>query len=295
MIALSRFSSCLALSVFPMLVATGCSADHAEEDTAADATESDLSAFSNTVIALRKDTRTCAAPACGGYFVRDVNRTASETYVSRLEFTEAANAFAEHVESAPDGEVLVRGRLSALDLSSMTRRLIVSEAWRGLPGVTFDDGAVFYRVSQVGFTHAAVRLNVGTSRRITEVVSDLAARPELDAAWLLRQPYDGDAIVAGSVVLARAWIPVLGAEQIFLKLGAESSCAAPSASSCAAGKKRAFTRDLDRCLAPAACVAPAPAAECGPAPSACPAGFTATTWLETSGCKRRVCEPSFLD
>src|SRR5581483_8252740 len=65
----------------------------------------ELSASSRTYVALRKDTRACASPMCGGYFVHDLNRTTTtETYVSGLDFTGSglSDGDQQRVFEAPD-------------------------------------------------------------------------------------------------------------------------------------------------------------------------------------------------
>jgi hypothetical protein len=49
-----------------------------------------LSTASRSMVSVRRDARKCAAPACGGYFVRSLNSTSSaETYVARFDYTPA--------------------------------------------------------------------------------------------------------------------------------------------------------------------------------------------------------------
>jgi hypothetical protein len=108
---------------------------------------------------VRRDLRRCAAPLCGGFFVRSVNRLSTvcadgtrnaECYVmdldlSALGFSDDQSA---QIEAAPE-DVLLRGELGAEDTTfGQLGVLSVSEAWSGHAGV--DPTGPFLRVKNEG-------------------------------------------------------------------------------------------------------------------------------------------------
>lgn len=287
-----------------VVFAVGCGVSEVDIDDGAEGVEAsevsdELSAFGNTVVTLRRDTRRCVSPMCGGFFARDVNRSTSEQYVSGLDFSRSGldAQTQQDVLDGADGEVLVRGRLGPAESRFNTRPLIVLEAWRGLPGVTVRAGDPFYRVDRQAFCAAApcrswraTRLNVGTFGGFNELVTSLSATPFLDTPWLLNEALTNGALVAGTVSRVRTTYWVLDASQIFLKLPQRASCRSSTPRACTGGRVRTFERGLDRCLTPAACVLPPP---CAPLQVECPAGYTQATWLAGAGCPRHACDPAF--
>jgi hypothetical protein len=156
----------------------------------------ELSTRSRSYVTLRRDTRRCAAPKCGGWWVQDVNRaTPNEQYVSRLDFASSSlSDLAQHdVTYAPDGEVVLFGKLGLTDASD-TRPFLVSAGWRGMPGVSAV-GATFYRVQSVEIrcitapcpTLKATRLNSTSSTLTHDLDVHKAARSLVDEAWLTHQ------------------------------------------------------------------------------------------------------------
>ncbi len=110
----------------------------------------DVSAASRSYVTLRRDTRACAAPKCGGYYAKNVNQaTSAEKYVSALDFSAAdldAATIAD-VKDAADGEVVIYGKLSAI-ASNGTQKLLVTAAYRGMPGFGPATGDLFYGAGQ---------------------------------------------------------------------------------------------------------------------------------------------------
>lgn len=258
-----------------------------------------VSAFSDAVVSLRRDLRRCAAPACGGYFVRDINRSGAEVYVRALDFARAGldAQSVDDVRDAPDGAVLLRGRLGALDYRSNTRALLVAEAWRALPGVEGRAGDVVYRIDRgaacVGLPcprWRATRVNVGSFASFHELLASVEVSPWLDRAWLLQEAYTRGALVLGATRRVRSYYTVLDASQVFLRLPQRAACRTPSVAACPAGQSRSFSRGLDRCLTPGACVTPG---ACDAVPVACPEGYIARRWADASGCTAAVCDPAF--
>jgi hypothetical protein len=290
----------LAALVLGVVLLSACTTEVASEDEGLETeVSSDLSAFADTVVSLRRDTRRCAAPLCGGYFVRDVNRTGAEVYVRDLDFTRARfdAQTRDDVIGAPDGDVLLRGRLGPIDVRSNTRALLALEAWRAMPGSTARSGDVLYRVDRslcqlpTCRRWRATRLNVGTFGDFYELLGGTMPSPMVDAAWAINEAYTRNALVLGTVRYARVAYPVLDASRIFLKLPQRADCAAPSVPRCPSGTVRTFERGLDRCLRPGACVRPD---NCEPERVVCTDGYVPRTWVGAAGCTRGVCEPAFV-
>ncbi len=112
-----------------------------------------------TYFTLRRDVRRCAAPLCGGFFVKRVNRLttlcadgtrSAECYVAELEFgalglsEEQATTVRNSAEHA-----LLRGSIGSFssDFGALGR-LDVSEAWLGHAGV--EPRGAFVRVKDTG-------------------------------------------------------------------------------------------------------------------------------------------------
>lgn len=286
------------------LLLTGCLGGPvepmAEGDGEGAAVSEELSAYSDAVVSLRRDTRRCAAPLCGGWFARDVNRSAAEVYVSALDFgrTNFDEETRGDVLDAADGEVLVRGRLGTADARTGTRPLRVVEAWRGLPGVASRAGDVVYRVDRQAFcvglpcqSWRATRMNVGTSAGFNELTGPAGAPALLDRAWALNEVYTRGALVRGRTQLARPWYTVLDASQIYLKLPQRARCVFPPLAPCPDGLTHTWERGLDRCFMARGCARPT---GCEPVRAVCPDGWDARTWTGPGVCEQAVCEPSFV-
>ena len=61
----------------------GCASSADPTEPQSDSTTDELSMRVPSFVAVRADLRRCAAPLCGGYFVRDVNRGGGEVAVAR--------------------------------------------------------------------------------------------------------------------------------------------------------------------------------------------------------------------
>jgi hypothetical protein len=212
-----------ALVLFPVAfafaIACAPAADGDELVTETDSQE--LSTFSDTVVSMRRDTRTCAAPACGGYFVRDVNLVGAEAYVRALELPSSWNVgrIALVRQASFDKDVLLRGKLGRVDASG-TRPFVVREAFRAVAqssGTAAPEMPVYYTLAGAGTFRSAVRVNVGTFGRVSEVTAQFD-NPSIDTAQALTEVYERGAIVAGSYGFIRPWAPVLQASQVFLRV-----------------------------------------------------------------------------
>lgn len=293
------------------VVAAGCGPTDAqlsdvEDETAVDGAE--LGTSARTWVQLRRDTRRCASPMCGGYFVHDVNRaTLREEYVSGLDFSAAGlgDAVQADVFSAADGEVVLYGKLGPTEPQFHTRPFLVTSAWRGLPGVAASAGERFYRTQGVNVqcfaapcpTLKATKLHSTAATLATGLDTSRASLTLVDDAWL------GDQVVSHGALVAGRFRPgntpglnrelVLDVSQVFVKLSdAPLSCPLPAIMQCPAGKRVALQRNADRCVMPAGCV---DAGACAAYVPSCEPGYTLVSWAGGRfACPQYACDPDFL-
>lgn len=270
--------------------------------------EDALSATARAYVTLQRDLKKCAAPKCGGWYAKDVNKkNPTPRYVSGLDFANANldDDSIDQVLSASDGEVVVRAKLGPVDAASGTRTLLVYEAYRGLPGMTAASGDLFYatklRDPQIQCITAPCnnlttkKLNTTQTQDITR--TDIAFPHLVDNAWLTSRATEADAIVLGSVH-SGAQLPggkekVLSARNVFLKLPEiQGPCPQFKLAACPAGQTRAYTRDTDRCVLPGPCVA---TGACDKSTPACDAGYDLRSWTSApSGCNAYACDPTWI-
>lgn len=277
-----------------------------EDEVGGDLAE--LSTRSRTYVQLRRDARRCVSPRCGGFWVHDVNRVAlNEQYVSGLDFS--ASGLSDEVQadvySAPEGEVILYGKLGAEEAQFHTRPFLVTSAWRGMPGVEPATGELFYKVAAVNVqcfvapcpTLKATKLHSTAATLATGLDTSRASLPRVDDAWLEGRVRNKGELVAGkfrpgsSVGINREL--VLDASQVFVKLPDRTqSCPRPAMLRCPAGKVVAMQRNADRCVMPAGCVEPGACAAYVPS---CAAGYSLVSWTGgVHACQQYACDPEFL-
>jgi hypothetical protein len=93
---------------------------------------------------VRRDPRDCAGPVCG-FVVHELNRT-TQANVSALTLAVADDSLRSLVQDAPAGELVIRGHLSA-GAAGRAPSVIVSEAYRGMPGMNADVAGGFFSVT----------------------------------------------------------------------------------------------------------------------------------------------------
>jgi hypothetical protein len=301
------FASFAALSLVSVFALPACAPtsdvdrlDDANDDTA------DISATSRTHVVLRRDTRKCASPMCGGYFVHDVNRkNLNEKYVSGLDFSasDLDSLSIDQVLGAADGEVVLYGKLGPIESAHHTRTFIVTSAWRGMPGYPTSDADTFYSVEDLGIqcfaapcdSLEATKLNSTKTTQFTGANVNLGQH--ISEEWLAHRVLDGDALVAGSFgegqTYAAGTEEILFASQVFLKLPERvGPCVKLSQPYCGDGTVSTYTHTPDRCNAfdqcvePGACIALAPT---------CADGYVVVSWTAAPfACSAYTCEPAFL-
>jgi len=285
--------------------ATACAASDGSTDPTA--VGEGVDELSMTFVTLRADLRRCAGPLCGGYFVRDVNRRGAERYVSRLDFDTSLPAeVIDDVRSAPASELVLRGHLGTQETRFHTRPFVVSEAFRGMPGVTPREDAAFYQV------HArkppiecfvapcpneiASLLNTSMATEFDRVSVDSAALLWVDKGWLASRVEAHEAVAAGTLGqgahLPGGFEAVLDASQVFVRLPERiGPCRASPTQSCADGTVAVDERTADRCLMQVGCVKPG---ICPLFEPACAAGYTLSSWASLpNGCPAFACDPTF--
>ena len=293
----------------------GCSgaaddgSDIAETEETAQAADA-LSSTTLSYVSLRKDTRTCAAPKCGGYYIKDVNRTMTEQYVSGLDFkpyglpTDVIN----NVLAAPAKELVIYGKLGAVNATYGTRALVVAAAYRGLPGMVPATTDVFYaakdRSPQISCFSApcpndvANTLNSTTNTYFSSYRVTRAAKSFVDQNWLVDRINQHGALVAGKIVngtlYPAGYEKVLDASQVYLNVAAmKGPCPAFRLAACPTGQVWSYTRDTELCQLPDACI---PDGGCMQTqPPLCSTGYTVSGWrVQATACMAYACDPSFV-
>ncbi|HNS96743.1 MAG TPA: hypothetical protein PLJ27_07835 [Polyangiaceae bacterium] len=292
----------------------GCALDTVADELSSeqvDATEADLSTNAVTFVTVRKDNRKCAAPSCGGYWVKDVNRSSGEQYVSGFDF--GSSGFDEQligkVTDAPADELILRGRLGKKEAKHGTRKLLVYQAFRGLPGVKPLPGDVYFQAETRDvpiqcFTapcpnEIAHRLNTNQQYAFSGYQVALAARPHVDQDWLVDRIQHHKAVVAALFVKGDKYPGgyeyLLDASQVYLDIAdAVGPCPAYKLAACSEPDADwAYTRDVNLCLLPEVCMSTlgCPSLQ----PPRCEDGYSVSAWRTNSpSCIRFACDPSFV-
>ncbi len=296
-----------------LLALAGCGPEDVTgpaDDEGAVPGESELSEFSRSYLTARRDLRTCAAPACRGYWVKDVNRTTAERYVSALDFS-SSNLGDDDVakaRAAGDGELVLRGKLSKAEATSGTRQLIVAEAYRGLPGVKARATDTYFwaaprRPQIVCLTapcanEVAHKLNATASEEFSGYATDRSAAPSPDRPWLAWEVESNKAMVAAVVrdgrQLAGGKERILDSSQVFLRLPYQRPpCPLWQPKQCGNGEVAVYKRTPQLCLLQDGCAKQA--SFCSIALPSCGAGYKMASWrANPSACLEYRCDPTFL-
>ncbi len=275
----------------------------------------ELGTSTRSYVVFRRDMRKCVAPMCGGFWVHDVNRsTLNEMYVSGFDFSQSnLRGLPEHqgdVTGAGNFEVVLYGKLGPTESRFNTRTFLVTEAWRGMPGVTFTEPAdTFVKVQAANIqciaapcaTLRASKLHTTTKTLFHDLdLTRTAKEPLVDQDWLTFRITDKDAIVAGRFVngaqVGVGTEKVLDASQVFVHLpDMTQSCPRLAVQpACPSGQVQIWTRNENRCPMPAGCSTNF--GTCRFAVPTCSAGYELQTWKGGAyGCDRYVCDPAFLN
>lgn len=211
------------------------------------------------------------------------------------------------VLEALDGEVVLRGKLGKVDAASRTRAFLVSEAWRGLPGVRVSATDVFYAVdsraavvrcaSAPCMSETAKSLNSTTQRPFSSYAFRRALKPSVDEMWVRHLVMNRGALVAAQLKNGAPMTVgndvVLDVNQVFIKLPERRSeqCPPLPLAPCPDGLENVFERTAERCEYPAGCVTPG---MCTLGFPSCEAGYALQGWKEAPhACTAYTCEPDF--
>ena len=284
--------------------------DATDSDATVESSADELSSSTASYITLRHDDRKCAAPRCGGYYVKDVNRVATEVYVSGLDFkpsgygTDAIDA----VLGAPMAELVLYGKLGPTEPTFGTRTFLVLEGFRGLPGVVASSLDTFYAASQRSpqitcfaapcNNGVAVKLIAGTRTYYTRNSVKRAAKAFVDQPWLNDRITNHRALVAGRFVngtkFAAGYEKVLDASQVFLSVvDMKGRCPIVPLAPCPEGQTWTFTRNVELCVLPNHCASQpsCPSLQ----PPQCAVGYQVSAWRTDSvSCIAFACDPEFV-
>lgn len=298
----------LALSSLAFL---GCAAESvtSEEESAA-TSDDELSAVSQSYVVLRPDYRKCMSPLCGGYYVRDANRPyGKEVYVSGLDLSLSGlgDTDAAKVTGAPASELVLRGKLGPIEKKFKTRAFMVTEAYRGMPGVTVASGDLFYKahdrdpqitcITAPCNNEVGQKLNFKPELEFTSLSVDAAAKPFVDEAWLAGRVLRHGAVVAAKLhdgaKLPGGYEKVLEASQVFLRIPNKTGpCPMFPIKMCPEPQVNTFNRSADGCMIPTGCATPG---ICPMYMPACEPGYTLAAWTsQPSACQSYACDPAFL-
>lgn len=217
-------------------------------NTAAPAVEALQNTASN-FYTIRRDARRCAAPRCGGYFVKLVNQSRTrcangsymtECYVASIDW----NAQPEPQKNG----ALVRGSLTTGD--TRFGLLTAQEVW--VPAGDRQPSGTYYRVRDRGLrciaapceTHSETKLNTAVTRNIAGVDLSGAGAPEslVSEAQMTMTGQDGVLVVG---VHTRVTGPagrsqMLKASQFYLRSKPETSTANPGPPASGQNQKPCF-------------------------------------------------------
>jgi hypothetical protein len=272
-----------------VVAALGCAS--ASDQVANDDTEA-LGAGAPSYVSVRRDYRECSAPRCGGYFIHDLNRATVDQYVSSLDVS-ALGWTAEDRErligNVEDDALVVNGTLGPRDPSG-ARVLLVTEAYRGMPGVRAAETHAFYTMGwgeeDMGY-YEAYKLNTSWSGPCDAVGVDAIRVPLLDRTWL------DDRALHGAIVAGLMDNRSMGASQVFVRLPDRvGPCPYVPTPKCNDGQVVAYTRTAQRCLVPSTCVTPR---ICPLYVPDCTSGYRHVSWMSPTACTAHACDPAFVD
>jgi hypothetical protein len=274
-----------------VIAALGCASASDQVAVASDG-EDALSAKTASYVSVRRDVRLCPAPLCGGYFIHELNRETADRYVSSLDVSALGWTDDDRqrlIGDFEDNALVVRGTLGPANPHG-TRALLVTEAYRGMPGVRAAETHDFYTMSWEDDEsyYDADKINTSWSGPCDAVGIDSINVPLLDRTWL------GDRALHGAIVAGHMDVRTMGASQVFVRLPDRAGpCPYLYVPKCDEGQVLAYTRTAQRCLVPAKCVTPA---ICPLYVPNCESGYRRASWMSpTTACMTHACDPSFVD
>lgn len=291
-----------------MLAGCGVSQTEVTEVDTLETEGAELSTTSRTYVTFSRDFRKCASPMCGGWFVTDVNRVNPvPRYVNAIDFSgsDLDQATIDKVHEGAFGQVVLRGKLGKTEPVFNTRSFLVTDAWRGMPGVTAVVGQPFLTVASIDIqcfkapcpSMKATKLNAGGSTMFDQLDVSAASLNRVDQNWLKNRVAEHKAIVTGTFVngafISGSYEKVLKATQVLVKLPeAPGPCPLVKMPPCPAGKVRVYERNEDRCVLPSfTCVT---GGACAAFVPECAEGYELQSWTGGNfACTVYACDPAF--
>jgi hypothetical protein len=175
-----RHASLISVLAVPLIACAARSGD--TQPTAGG--KADSAGLSERYYAIDRDKRLCASPACGGYFVRELNADSTTC----ADGTAASACYVARVDPVASDAAIARGTLWS---SGKFGALATTELWRLAGGAVADVGETFVRMTEDGSTIHVEQLGALGASDVADVAGDDAtvvdaARADLDA---------GDAII----------------------------------------------------------------------------------------------------
>lgn len=291
-----------AISLALSLCAAACGGSPDSMDAGADDVAGSAQLFT-----VRRDERKCSAPACGGFWASATTTDASPVYVADLDLSKAGldAATEAQVRGAPAEELLFKARVGTD--SKGLRKLLVKDAWRGMPGVVPAATDTLFSVAARSPQHTCVAapcnnqiataIANGKTTDLTRVAVQRAAKAFVDQQWLQNRAVAWGALLTAHVAagqkLAAGTETVLDASQVWIHLPESAGpCAAPRQQACGASQVQAFVRTPDRCVEAVGCVTPGMCPRMQPS---CPDGYVASTWASApNACTATACDPAWV-
>jgi hypothetical protein len=252
---------------------SGCADDSSPatddgSEKAVDASENDLTGATSNFgyfVVTHPDTRKCAAPLCGGFFVKRVNQATTacadgtqqaECHVSSIQLTGiglSAQEEASFRSLVEGGQAIVKGATYKKQVTGgVLGTLKANEGWVGATGSKAD--GTFYRAAANGIqcitapcpTTTAYQLNGKDDHNVIDVHLDATTKPASQASLDLAAQALGTKegiLVAGGVAIPKCVPgsncgPLLNATEFFLRLKPTEgkSCGARTQVSCNDGQ-----------------------------------------------------------
>jgi hypothetical protein len=188
----------LGLTFGAAVVAGGCASNGGAEDDAT--TADDLQSGAYTYFVATRDSRKCAAPACGGYFVSRANRasttcadgsSAASCYVADIDTSGVSastsstqNALGRVGTAADNPLVAFRGRVvqKSFGTSKKLGVLDVTEIWVAPAKSTSTTAASFYKIDDSGRRCAKAPCDTFRERELNSATHGVFSTLDLSAA-----------------------------------------------------------------------------------------------------------------
>lgn len=265
-----------------------------------DENEDDATAAKSQMFVFAPDNRTCNMGACSGRYVTAL-KSNTKTLVDSIDYSKSgvSASMAKDLNAAALGEVVLYGTIDSKKV------LNVTAAYRGMPGQTAQGNDAFYTVTDGSAKASCTAASCDTEYALNRITGEgkYFSSPDVtgamvglaDAGWMTEQVRNHGALTAGKMKATKndkgATQTILTANQVFAKLPVTQVCPEFKMAACPSGQTRAYARDANRCLVPAACVVQS---VCPMNMRACSDGYTLASWPGANGgCPQYACDPTW--